>query len=523
MFRLMNPRGRVLCPVLAFAMLAALDRADAAGFKQLYGFTGGADGAAPYGALIADDAGNLYGTTSAGGAYGYGTVFRIAPGGTETVLYAFTGQADGGTPYAGLVADSQGNLYGTTWAGGDLNCGSDSGYFMGCGTVFKVAPDGSETVLYAFEGGSDGDNPDSTPIIDGAGNLFGTTANGGAQNGTVFRNSPAGTETQLYVFKGYPGDGAGPHAGLVADKQGNLYGTTVGGGDGCPPAGCGTVFKLAPDGTVTILYAFAGGSDGSDPFAGLFAGKHGDFYGTTELGGAGTGCPGGCGTVFNVTPTGEETVLHSFTGGSDGAVPQSVPIADKQGNLYGTTVQGGSANVGTVFKLAPNGTETILVSFSPSGSYGASPYGSLIMDDKGNLYGTATLGGTGDCLSGCGTVFEITADDTLKVLHEFTGGTDGAYPEAGLIRDKEGNFYGTTANGGNTDCGGIGCGAVIKMTPDGKITTLYSFTGGTDGAQPYAPVIADKHGNLFGTTSYDGMSCTDYALKGCGTVFEVTK
>jgi uncharacterized repeat protein (TIGR03803 family) len=377
------------------------------------------------------------------------------------------------------------------------------------------------TLLHDFQG-SDGGQSFGGVIRDSAGNLYGTTFLGGTDNGgVVFKLSPYGTETVLHQFAG-GSDGFAPYGGVIVDKQGDLYGTTVGGGAGCPPAGCGTVFKLAPDGTVTILYAFAGGSDGGDPFAGLFAGKHGDFYGTTELGGAGTGCSGGCGTVFKVTPTGEETVLHSFTGGNDGAVPQSVPIADKQGNLYGTTVQGGPANVGTVFKLAPNGTETILHSFT-GGNDGASPYGSLIMDDKGNLYGTATLGGTGDCLSGCGTVFEITADDTLKVLHEFTGGTDGAYPEAGLMRDKEANFYGTTANGGNTDCGGIGCGAVIKMTPGGKITTLYSFTGGNDGAQPYASVIADKHGNLFGTTSYDGMSCTNYALKGCGTVFEVTK
>ena len=411
MFRLMNPRGRVLCPVLAFAMLAALDRADAAGFKQLYGFTGGADGAAPYGALIADDAGNLYGTTSAGGAYGYGTVFRIAPGGTETVLYAFTGQADGGTPYAGLVADAAGNLYGTTWAGGDVNCGSDSGYFFGCGTVFKVAPDGSETVLYAFEGGSDGDNPDSTPIIDGAGNLFGTTANGGAQNGTVFRISPAGTETQLYVFKGYPGDGAGPHAGLVADKQGNLYGTTDYGGSGpCESyasQGCGTVFEISAEGAERVLYSFDGGSsDGATPSASLIIDKHGNLTGTTGYGGAGSctnGSVTGCGIIFRIAPNGAETVLYAFTGKRDGANPLSAVIADEHGNLYGTTAYGGSKfGFGTIFRLAPDGSETVLDALSGRDG-GANPYGGLLADRHGTLTGMTEAGGAKDA----GDVFRV--------------------------------------------------------------------------------------------------------------------
>lgn len=403
--------GRILGPLMAIAMLAPLGGADAAGFKQLYAFTGAPDGSAPYGALIADSAGNLYGTTAEGGTYGYGTVFRLAPDGKETVLYSFSGQADGGTPYAGLIADDAGDLIGTTWAGGDINCGSDSGYFFGCGTVFKVAPDGSETVLYAFEGGSDGDNPDSTLIADSLGNLYGTTANGGAGNGTVFEISPGGAETELYAFKGYPGDGAGPHAGLVADSKGNLYGTTEYGGSGACEnfyaQGCGIVFKVTPGGAETILHSFNGGSaDGANPAASLILDKRGNLTGTTAYGGSGacnTDGVAGCGIVFRIAPGGGETVLTTFEGGRDGANPQAAVIADKHGNLYGTTAFGGSkAGFGTVFRLAPDGKETVLDALSGRKG-GANPYGSLLADTHGTLIGTTQAGGAKDA----GDVFKV--------------------------------------------------------------------------------------------------------------------
>jgi uncharacterized repeat protein (TIGR03803 family) len=369
-------------------------------------------------------------------------------------------------------------------------------------------------LLNAFQG-NNGGQPSGGLLLGSNGYLYGTTFLGGLDNGgVVFELAPNGTETVLHQFVG-GNDGFAPYGGLIADKEGNLYGTTVGQGSG----EAGTVFKLAPDGTETILYAFAGGNDGISPFAGLLADKQGNLYGTTLEGGDNSE-----GTVFKVTPAGTETVLYSFKGGNDGAAPQSNLIADSQGNLYGTTVEGGSANSGTVFKLAPGGTETILVSFQQGISTGASPHGGLIMDGKGNLYGTATVGGNNNCQFGCGTLFEIAADDTFSVLHRFTGGKDGGYPEATLIQDKKGNFYGTAATGG-LKCGGVGvgCGVVFEMTPAGTVKTLYALTGGAYGSQPYAPVTADKQGNLFGAAMYQGYSCTNYALQGCGTIFEVKK
>jgi uncharacterized repeat protein (TIGR03803 family) len=389
-------------------------------------------------------------------------------------------------------------------------------FALGTFALAGTAHAGSFTQLYDFQG-SNGGQPAAALLLEN-GNLYGTASLGGPDNGgVVFELTSGGTQTVLHQFADGT-DGFTPMGGLIADKQGNLYGTTMSGGDGCDQAGCGTIFKLAPDGTETILHAFADGNDGANPTAGLLADKRGNFYGTTLYGGS-----GGQGTVFKLASDGSESVLYAFKGGNDGAEPQAGLIEDKRGNLYGTTVEGGSGAGGTVFKLAPDGTETILFSFDPANLFGAAPHGALIMDENANLYGTATIGGAGNCQDHCGTIFEIAANGDFSALYRFTGGTDGAYPESALIEDKKGNFYGTTGGGGNTDCGGVGCGAVFKLTPRGKLTTLYAFTGGTNGAEPFAPAIADKQGNLFGTTMYDGYSCTDYALQGCGTIYEVRK
>jgi uncharacterized repeat protein (TIGR03803 family) len=236
----------------------------------------------------------------------------------ETVLYSFKGGSDGSNPAAGLIVDSSGNLYGTTFnGGGGSGCGSD----FGCGTAFKLAPDGTETVLHAFTGGSDGGLPEAGLIADGSSNLYGTAYQGGASNlGVVFKLAPDGTETVLYSFKG-GGDGGVPAGTLIADSSGNLYGTTSeGGGSGCFGNGCGTVFKLAPDGTETVLHAFTGGSDGAHPNVALIADGAGNLYGTTGGGGI-TLCYEGCGTVFKLAPDGTETVLHAFTGAATGIFP----------------------------------------------------------------------------------------------------------------------------------------------------------------------------------------------------------
>jgi uncharacterized repeat protein (TIGR03803 family) len=308
-----------------------------------------------------------------------------------------------------------------------------------------------------------------------------------------FSNTAAAQElTTLYSFTGSgSGDGANPDAGLIADPAGNLYGTAINGG----ASGQGTVFQLDPSGNLTVLYSFVG-SDGSHPRAGLIADAAGNLYGTTINGGAND-----AGTVFQLTPSRNLTVLHSFAGGSDGALPFAGLIADAAGNLYGTTNGGGDGGQGTVFQLTPSGDLNVFHSFT--GGNEASPWAGLIADTAGNLYGT-TEGGDGP-----GAVFQLTPSGTLNVLHNFTG-RDGAVPHGGLIADAAGNLYGTTHNGGAS-----GYGTVFQlMTPTGALNVLHSFTGGRDGTYPEAGLIADAAGNLSGTTYGGGAS-------GQGTVFQL--
>jgi uncharacterized repeat protein (TIGR03803 family) len=369
------------------------------------------------------------------------------------VLHVFPiSGGDGSNPYAGVLADGHGNLYGTTRSGGDN---------LGEGAIYKLAlKTDAETLVYSFGAGNDGIGPTGGLIADKTGNFYGTTLYGGARHaGTVFEFARDGTETVLYSFAG-GSDGAGPTAGLIADKAGNLYGTTAyGGGTSCTSqvyTGCGTVFKLSPDGVETVLHVFTGGTDGEIPYAGLLADKAGNLYGTTYRGGGGRGCADGCGTVYKLAPDGTETVLYAFQGNADGAQPYSGLIADAEGNLYGTTMSGGfggpSCGViecGAVFKLAPDGTETVLYAFlSAAQSNGASPLAGLVLDDAGNLYGTTATGGNFNYCEGhgCGTVYKIAPDGTVTLLHAFVG-SDGEYPRAPLFLDKNGMLYGTTLSG----------------------------------------------------------------------------
>ena len=374
----------------AVLTVAAGGSASAAPTETVLHSFSGSDGAQPIAGLLADGNGNLYGTTAKGGASGNGVVFKLAPGGTYTVLYSFTGGSAGRFPQAGLIADSSGNLYGTTQFGGA----------MGNGVVFKLAPGGTETVLYSFchlPGCTDGAYPQAGLIADSSGNLFGTTPYGGTSNdGVVFKLTSGGTYTVLYSFSG-GGDGAFPGAPLIADGSGNLYGTTAAGG----ASNDGVVFKLTPGGTETVLHSFTG-SDGAGPFAGLISDSNGNLYGTTAAGGA-----PGYGVVFKLTPGGTYTVLYSFTGGSDGANPAFGLTADNSGNLYGTTPSGGASGCGAsgcgvVFKLTSGGTETVLYTFTGLGD-GAFPGSGLTADSSGDLFGTTFAGGA----SGNGTVFEL--------------------------------------------------------------------------------------------------------------------
>ena len=391
------------------------------------------------------------------------------------ILYSFTGGNDGSFPHAGLIKDAAGNFYGTTYDGGGDYCAP-----FGCGAVFKLAPDGTETLLHSFAGGRDGD---------------------------------------------------GPWGRLIKNKDGNLYGTTITGGKaGCANSGgCGTVFKIASDGKETVLHAFAGGSDGQFPYAGLVSDAKGNLYGTTEQGGTGfKDCTEGfgSGTIFKITPDGKEKVLHSFTGSPDGCLPDGPLIMDTAGNLYGTTSYGGQSecppySCGTVFKFAPDGTETVLYSFNiaPDGEI---PESRLIMDASGNLYGTTVYGGA----RGAGTVYRVAPDGTEKVLYSFCAKSDcadGFLPYAGLHRDEKGDLYGTTGYGGNTNCAeGNGCGLVFKLAPDGAETVLHAFTGGSDGQFPVGDLITDNAGRLYGTAGAGGVDCAEPDGR-CGNVFSLDR
>jgi uncharacterized repeat protein (TIGR03803 family) len=370
---------------------------------------------------------------------------RVATAQTETVLHSFN-LSDGSQPVAELAIDAQGNLYGTTTLGG-----------LGYGVVFEVSASGTETVLYAFANRYQGDIPDGGLVLDPAGNVYGTTSDGGTQTGvgTVLKVTPSGAATQLYHFHGP--DGEMPRATLLRDVQGNLYGTTFYGGTGqsCGNGnvGCGTVFKVTPTGQETVLYSFSGGTDGSEPTAGLIRDAQGNLYGTT------TGNFFGKGNIFELTAAGVETSLYNFTGGPDGAVPTTGLVRDKQGNLYGAASQGG---------------------FFGGGCHAV----------------------------GCGTVFKLTPAGHFRVLHAFTGGADGEVPN-GLVRDSAGNLYGTTKGGGSA-----GNGTVFKVSPDGSETVLYDFSAPGDGIDPYAGLVLDAQGNLYGTTIGGGAF-------GHGTVFKV--
>ncbi len=420
--------------LLALLITSATLPAVAQTFSAIHTFTGGADGGNPSSGLTMDRQGNLYGTTFAGGL-GYGTVFKLARSGSGWIIrpiYNFHG-SDGSGPYARVVFGPDGNLYGTTATGGGGNC-SYAGY-QGCGTVFRLQPPASacksflcpwtETVLYRAQqdGGASlfGD-----VVFDQVGNLYTTVFNGGLEAGYVLELTPHGSywvSQILYKFNPRNGDGAGPNAGVILDASGNLYGTTVNAGRG----GCGTVYELSPNGS-----------------------------GWTEAN------------------------LHSFMAETDGCSPYAPLIFDAHGNLYGTTANVGPKNGGTVFELSPNGggwTFSVQWAFNAQGGYGDYPTGPVTFDASGNIWGTT--GGTGCC--GFGTVFELTPASgggwSQTVVYYFEESGDGANPDTGLIFDVQGNAYGTTLRGGNlSDCSDFpGCGVVWELTPQARSVASGAF------------------------------------------------
>ena len=355
------------------------------GYESLYSFKSGDDAGYPYAGLTAMN-GTLYGTTyGGGGGLEWGTVFKISTSGEEHVLYRFKAGDDGAHPYAALTP-LNGALYGTTSQGGA----------PGAGTVFKISSTGDEHVIYSFKGGTDGQYPYSR-LVAVNGELYGTTYQGGVSTGwgTVFKVSPSGEEHVLYRFQANDKgthDGAHPYAGLT-NVKGTLYGTTYQGGTD----GSGTVFKVNTSGEEHVVYSFKGGDDGQFPYAHLLAYK-GALYGTTYQGG---GPSYGWGTVFKVSLAGDEHVLYGFKAGNDGAHPYYAGLVAVSGSLYGTTYQGGTSGAGTVFKVSTSGEEHVVYSFK-GGSDGQYPYDGLT-DLSGTLFGTTNVGGA----ENAGTVFKI--------------------------------------------------------------------------------------------------------------------
>jgi uncharacterized repeat protein (TIGR03803 family) len=384
------------------------------------------------------------------------TAAPMAQAQTYTTLHSFTGTPDGQFPYSGVVQDSEGNFYGTTQGGGASNFG----------TVFKVNANGKYKIIYNFSG-TDGKYPSSALILDKE-VLYGTTYAGGASGiGTVFKITKSGRLTTLHSFSGTP-DGRFPVAGLVSDASGNLYGTTGYGG----ASDNGTVFVLnAKHKTeVSILYSFSGAPDGANPFASLIVDPSGNLYGVTTSGGA-----SGLGTVFSVTPSGQETVLHSFSGyPGDGAAPYYAALTrDSSGNLYGTTWAGGSSlgvmeafGGGIAFQLTPSGTENILWNFcSVEFCYdGSNPTGGLVQSSDGNFYGTTAMG------YWYGALFSLTSGGNEEALYWFEqnalGGNTGGFPAGPLVMDQSGTLYGTTTAGGSTgNKNWAGLGSVYSFVP----------------------------------------------------------
>jgi uncharacterized repeat protein (TIGR03803 family) len=366
----------------------------------------------------------------------------------------------------------------------------------------------SFNVLYAFKGGSDGANPQGGVTADASGNLYGSTQSGGGAQactnnqgcGTVFKIAPNRTETVLYASQSWY-DTVGTNAQLLLDNQGNLYGTTYFGGN----AFRGSAYKLGPNGALTLLHSFAGGYDGQYPYAGLIMPNNKTtLYGATPV-----CCEYAVPTVFSLTSGGSENVLYYFCSKKncrDGDAPIGTLIADKAGNLYGTTLVGGKNGRGVVFKLTPSKVESVLWNFGGAND-GVEPYAGLVVDTSGNFYGTTLSGGT----SNAGTVYELPPSHKEKVLYSFTGGADGGSPYFGsLIIDSAGNLYGATSAGGANNLG-----AVFKVTPSGTETVLHSFAGVPDGQSPYGGLVA-VNGVLYGTTASGG-------TYGFGTVFSVSE
>lgn len=521
-----RPAGLTLS-AFVITLLYALN-ASAVTEKTLHNFNPYAGGYMVNPGLAIDAAGSLYGMTTEGGAQGYGAVYKLAPksggGWTETVLYSFTGNADGGYPLGGLIFDQAGNLYGATSS-----------------SVFELAPSSSgtwtETTLAPSSRLSFGTGYVGNLTFDGAGNLYGASVSGGNSQcylvgcGFIFKLAPANgswTLSTIYTFTG-GSTSSSPIGGLILDQAGNLYGIATGDGSvgNCTSDqfGCGAVFELTPNGNSwaeNILYDFPAGEYSESP---LIFGRGGHLFGTTILGGN-SNCLGGCGAVFEMTPNKASWTLnpiYQFTGGTDGYAPAGRVAFDSAGNLYGTASTGGSGQCGTVFRLRPSSgvwTENVLYSFK--GLNDGCGLSDVLLSSSGSIFGVAG-GGPGQF----GLVFELSPAKGLwnkSTLASFIG-TDGANPASGLILDSSGNLYGETYDGGVA-----GGGTIFKVTPGtrgGTENLLYAFKGFNNGylsgTNPQFGLVFDSQGNLYGVAGGGPETfgvCSDSNF--CGVVFQLT-
>ncbi len=443
-------------------------------------------GAKPNGHLTLGKDGNFYGLTYNGGTYGTGVVFKLTPSGTYSVLHHFNKPTDGGNSYGSLTQGKDGSFYGMTYSGGTY----------GYGTIFKISSTGTFKVLRHLQT-ADGIYPEGNNLTSATdGNLYGIIRQGGnLGNGTIFKMSTTGNFTVIRHLD-YRQDGGRSRGSLVQGADGALYGTTTSGGT---TGGYGTIFKITTNGTLTVLRHLDLANDGGAPMGDLYRNSDGNFYGLTSTGGKNFD-----GTIFKITSTGTYTVLNTFNGASQGNTPSGNIILAKDGAYYGTNWGGGTYQYGTIFKIC-GGVTTVLRSFNKS-TDGGSPLAGLVQGTDGNFYGTTSTGGNFNN----GTLFKITAKGLYTVLHHFNSYIDGSTPAASLVQGKDGSFYGTAKYSGPK-----GGGTIFKITTAGAFKVLWGFTSATDGSEPGGNLVQGADGNLYGTAPLGGMF-------GYGTIFKIS-